>query len=87
MRSLVAAVSLGIVGGEILMDLDYKEDSTAETDMNVVMVEGGGLVEIQGTAERMPFQREQLERMLDLSSAAVAKICELQRKVLQAQPS
>jgi ribonuclease PH len=84
MTRLVGAVSLGIVGGEILMDLDYKEDSQAETDMNVVMVEGGGLVEIQGTAEREPFAREQLERMLDLSGAAITKIVELQRKVLEA---
>ena len=84
LRKLVGAVSLGIVDGEILMDLDYREDSTAETDMNVVMVEGGGLVEVQGTAERSPFQRGELDRMLDLSAAAIAKINELQRKVLEA---
>jgi ribonuclease PH len=84
MQKLVGAISLGIVDGEILMDLDYGEDSQAETDMNVVMVEGGGLVEIQGTAERVPFQREELDRMLDLATAAVAKVNELQRKVLEA---
>jgi ribonuclease PH len=83
MQKLVGAISLGIVDGEILMDLDYGEDSQAETDMNVVMVEGGGLVEIQGTAERVPFQREELDRMLDLATAAVAKVNELQRKVLE----
>ena len=82
MHSLVGAISLGVVGTEILMDLDYREDSSAETDMNVVMAEGGGLIEIQGTAERSPFAREQLDRMLDLSTAAIAKINELQRKVL-----
>jgi len=82
MRSLVGAISLGVVGAEILMDLDYREDSSAETDMNVVMAEGGGLIEIQGTAERSPFAREQLDRMLDLSTAAIARINELQRKVL-----
>ena len=82
MKQLVGAISLGIVDGEILMDLDYDEDSRAETDMNVVMVEGGGLVEIQGTAERNPFDRKQLDRMLDLSAAAIAKVNELQRKVL-----
>ena len=82
MRHLVGAISLGIVDGEILMDLDYREDSTAETDMNVVMAEGGGLIELQGTAERAPFDREQLDRMLDLSAAAIAKINELQRQVL-----
>ena len=83
MRSLVGAISLGIVGGEILMDLDYREDSTAETDMNIVMAEGGGLIEIQGTAEQQPFAREQLDAMLDLGAAAIAKINELQRKVLE----
>lgn len=84
MRHLVGAISLGIVGGEVLMDLDYDEDSRAETDMNVVMVEGGGLVEIQGTAERSPFSREELDKILDLSTAAIAKVNELQRKVLEA---
>jgi ribonuclease PH len=83
MRSLVGAISLGVVAGDILMDLDYKEDSTADTDMNVVMAEGGKLIEVQGTAEKEPFAREQLDRMLDLSAAAIAKINELQRKVLQ----
>ncbi len=82
MRTMVGAISLGIVDGEILMDLDYKEDSTADTDMNVVMAEGGGLIEVQGTAERAPFDRPQLDRMLDLSAAAIAKINELQRQVL-----
>jgi len=82
MRALVGAISLGVVEGKILMDLDYKEDSVAETDMNVVMAEGGGLIEIQGTAEREPCAREQRQRMLDLAAAAIAKINELQRKVL-----
>jgi ribonuclease PH len=82
MRHMVGAISLGIVGGDILMDLDYREDSGADTDMNVVMAEGGGLIELQGTAEQAPFDREQLDRMLDLSTAAIAKINELQRKVL-----
>ena len=82
MRSLVGAVSLGICSGEILMDLDYKEDSTAETDMNLVMAEGGGLIEIQGTAELRPFDREQLDKMVDLAGAAIAKLNGLQRQVL-----
>ena len=85
MRHLVGAISLGIVGGEVLMDLDYREDSTAETDMNLVMAEGGGLIEIQGTAEQKPFSREQLDTMLDLGGAAIGKICELQRKVLEVE--
>ncbi len=83
MRSLVGAISLGIVQGEILMDLDYSEDSNAETDMNLVMAEGGGLIEIQGTAEQRPFQREQLDKMVELGTAAIAKINQLQRKVLE----
>jgi ribonuclease PH len=83
MRSLVGAISLGIVQNEVLMDLDYKEDSTAETDMNLVMAEGGGLIEIQGTAEQRPFDRKQLDQMLDLGAAAIAKINQLQHKVLE----
>jgi len=82
MRSLLGAISLGVVGGEVLMDLDYREDSTADTDMNIVMAEGGGLIELQGTAEQQPFSREQLDTMLDLGAAAIGKINELQRKVL-----
>jgi len=82
MRTLVGAISLGVVDGEILMDLDYREDSRAETDMNVVMAEGGGLIEVQGTAERAPFDREQLTRMLDLAEAAIGKLNQLQRQVL-----
>jgi len=82
MRTLVGAISLGIVQNEVLMDLDYKEDSNAETDMNLIMAEGGGLIEIQGTAEQRPFQREQLDRMLDLAGAAIEKINGLQKKVL-----
>ncbi len=83
MRTLVGAISMGIVQGEILMDLDYREDSTAETDMNLVMAEGGGLIEIQGTAEVRPFQREQLDKMVDLAGAAIDKINQLQRQVLE----
>jgi ribonuclease PH len=85
MRHLVGAISMGVVDGEVLMDLDYSEDSTAETDMNLVMAEGGGLIEIQGTAEKHPFERKQLDRMLDLGAAAIGKINDLQRKVLEAQ--
>lgn len=84
MRSLVGAISLGILQNTVLMDLDYKEDSGAETDMNLVMAEGGGLIEIQGTAEQRPFDRKHLEQMLDLGAAAIAKINQLQRKVLEA---
>jgi ribonuclease PH len=85
MRSLVGAISLGIVQGEILMDLDYKEDSSAETDMNLVMAEGGGLIEVQGTAEVRPFKREQLDKMVELADAAIAKLNALQHQVLEAK--
>ncbi len=82
MPRLVGAVSLGVAGGEVLLDLDYAEDAQAGTDMNVVMVEGGGLVEVQGTAEHRPFTRDELDRMLDLGAAAIARINEIQRLAL-----
>ena len=70
----VAAVSVGIVDGEALVDLDYSEDSTAETDMNVVMTGDGALVEVQATAERDPFSRELLDRLLDFASGAIDEL-------------
>ncbi len=82
MRSLVGAISLGVVQGKVLVDLDYREDSGADTDLNLVMAEGGGLIEVQGTAEHRPFTRAQLDEMTDLGAAAIARINELQRKVL-----
>jgi len=65
----VAAVSVGIVGGAALLDLDYREDSEAETDMNVVMNSGGGFIEVQGTAEGHAFRREELDRLLERLAA------------------
>ena len=65
----VAAVSVGIVDGEILLDLDYVEDSSAEVDLNVVMTGDGRLVEVQATAERAPFSREELDEMLEVALA------------------
>ena len=70
----VAAVSVGIVDGEPLLDLDYSEDSTAEADMNVVMTGDGRLVEVQATAEGAPFTREELDELLDLASGGIAAI-------------
>ena len=70
----VAAVSVGIVDGRPLLDLDYSEDSTAETDMNVVMTGDGLLVEVQATAERDPFSRERLDEMLDLAAGGIDEI-------------
>ena len=70
----VAAVSVGIVEGQSLVDLDYAEDSAAEVDMNVVMSGDGKLVEVQATAERAPFARDQLDEMLELAGAAIERI-------------
>jgi ribonuclease PH len=70
----IAAVSVGIVGGEAVLDLDYEEDSTAETDMNVVMTGEGDLVEVQATAERDPFSRELLDELLDLASGGIGTL-------------
>ncbi|MBU6421046.1 MAG: ribonuclease PH [Gammaproteobacteria bacterium] len=78
----VAAVSVGIVGGEACVDLDYQEDSHAETDMNVVMNDAGAFVEIQGTAEGHAFRREELDRLLALAGDAVQQLIALQRAAL-----
>ncbi|HOJ51890.1 MAG TPA: ribonuclease PH [Syntrophales bacterium] len=78
----VAAVSVGIVEGEILLDLDYGEDVRAEVDMNVVMTASGKLVEVQGTAERMPFERKKLEEMLDLAWHGVQGLISVQKRVV-----
>jgi ribonuclease PH len=80
----VAAISLGIVDGERLLDLDYEEDSSAEVDLNVVMTGEGRLVEVQATAERAPFDREGLDAMLDLAADGIARIGEAQREALDA---
>jgi ribonuclease PH len=80
----VAAVSVGIVGEEMLLDLSYEEDARAEVDLNVVMTGGGGLVEVQGTAEGKPFSREQLDALLDLSREGIERLTEFQRHVLSA---
>ena len=74
----VAAVSVGVVDGVPLLDLDYAEDSTADTDMNVVMTGDGRLVEVQATAERDPFTRERLDELLSLAEAGIAAISERQ---------
>jgi ribonuclease PH len=81
-RDFVAAVSVGIVQGTPVLDLDYAEDSTCETDMNVVMTGAGGFVEIQGTAEKTPFTNAQLSRLLDLASHGISELVSLQRKAL-----
>jgi ribonuclease PH len=80
----VGAVSLGIVGGEKLLDLDYEEDSSAEVDLNVVMTGAGRLVEVQATAERSAFDRDELDELLDLGAAGIEKIGDAQEQALDA---
>ncbi len=75
----VAAVSVGVVDGRAVLDLDYVEDSAAETDMNVVMAGDGRLVEVQATAERDPFSRELLDELLDLAAGGIAELGAAQR--------
>jgi ribonuclease PH len=78
----IAAVSVGIVGGTPVLDLPYAEDSTAEVDMNVAMTDAGGFVEVQGTAEREPFSRAQLDGLLELADGGIRTLFELQRQAL-----
>ncbi len=80
----VASISVGIWEGTPVLDLDYAEDSTAETDMNVVMVEGGGFIEVQGTAEQAPFAAAELAAMLELAGAGIQDIIKAQRAALAA---
>jgi ribonuclease PH len=86
-RDHVAAVSVGIVGGTPLLDLDYPEDSSCDTDMNVVMTGRGGIVEIQGTAEGEPFSRVQMGRLLDLAESGIARLVEYQQAALREPPT
>ena len=87
LRELVAAVSVGIVRGRPVLDLDYAEDSTCDTDMNVVMTASGGLIEVQGTAEGQAFSRAELDAMLDLAASGIDQILACQRAALaQALP-
>ncbi len=88
LRRFVAAVSVGLVGGTPLLDLDYREDFAASVDMNVVGVDGGLLVEVQGTAEGDPFRREEHDALLDLAQRGVRELIERQRAaVAEPEPS
>ena len=78
----VAAVSVGVVDGEPVLDLDYAEDSECDTDMNVVMTGNGGMCEVQGTAEGTPFSRAQLDALLDLAQSGIARIVAAQKAAL-----
>ena len=79
----VAATSVGIYKGEPILDLDYIEDSDAETDMNIVMNEAGAFIEVQGTAEGHAFHREELDQLLDLAAGGIKSVLELQAQCLQ----
>ena len=78
----MAATSVGIVDGEAMLDLAYAEDARAEVDFNVVMTGTGELVEIQGTAEGLPFNREQMNRLLDLAAGGVVRLLAAQQRAL-----
>ena len=79
-REAVAAVSVGVVGGVPMLDLDYSEDSVADVDMNVVMTGGGRFVELQGTAEQTPFRKSDLNRMIAQAEKGIGELLEIQAK-------
>lgn len=80
----VAAVSVGIYENEPILDLDYPEDSNAETDMNIVMNDGGGYIEVQGTAEGHAFRRSELDRLLELGEKGIRELLQIQQDALSA---
>ena len=82
-KTHVAAVSLGILDDQVILDLDYNEDSSAETDLNLVMTDSLELIEIQGTGEEAPFSKEQLNEMIEVGSSAIADIIEKQKACLK----
>ena len=82
-KTHVAAVSLGILDDQVILDLDYNEDSSAETDLNLVMTDSLELIEIQGTGEEAPFSKEQLNEMIEIGSSAIADINEKQKTCLK----
>lgn len=82
-NTFVAAVSLGILDNEVILDLDYQEDSSAETDLNLVMTDELKLIEIQGTGEESPFSKEQLSKMIEVGSQAIEQIIEIQKSSIK----
>jgi len=82
-KQLIASVSVGVVEGHPMLDLEYIEDSGADTDMNVVMTESGKFIEVQGTAEADPFNRQQLDQMLALAEKGILELNEIQRSALE----
>ncbi|MEY2451890.1 MAG: ribonuclease [Acidimicrobiaceae bacterium] len=87
LREPCAAISVGIVGGIPMLDLAYTEDSTAEVDMNVVMTGAGRFIEVQGTAEGLPFTRSELDTLLDLGVKGITEIVELQNEMTSSPPT
>ena len=83
LKHMVASVSVGVVKGRAVLDLDYAEDSRADTDMNVVMIESGGFIEVQGTAEGSPFDDQELEQMLNYARRGSAALFQIQRAALE----
>lgn len=82
LQTMVAAISVGIFEGEPVADLQYEEDSAADTDMNVVMTESGKMIEVQGTAENEPFSMEEMTAMLDMARHAIRELNDIQREAL-----
>lgn len=82
-KAAVAAVSIGIIGSEVLLDLDYREDQKADTDLNLVMNAEGGLIEVQGTAEGEPYTRAELDRMLDVGRKGIEALVDKQNEALR----
>jgi ribonuclease PH len=83
LRDQVAATSVGVVNGRVVLDLDYVEDSSAEVDMNIVMTGTGEFVEVQGTAEHVPFGADRLQEMLDLARQGIKRLTGFQRRILE----
>jgi ribonuclease PH len=81
-RDYVSAVSVGLVADQLLLDLDYEEDSSAQVDMNVVMTGGGRFIEVQGTAEKLPFSRDLFDAMLDMAMTGLGRIKEKQKEMV-----
>lgn len=82
LKQMIASISVGVYQGEPVLDLDYPEDSSAETDMNVVMTDQGGFIEVQGTAEGAPYTQEELLAMLELAKKGCSELFEIQQQVL-----
>lgn len=81
-KEFMAAISVGIIKNELMLDLDYSEDSIADVDMNLVMTESGKIIEVQGTAESDPFSQEELIKLIDLSKIGIEEIIRVQKKIL-----